>query len=358
VTVDINSGVDPLSGIPSLGEPVRLDQIQWPAVKVGLSRYPWACFAALLSSWTLLAVALWLAALGALIGGIAGFVGGSHAANQFVAGTGQAGGMLGGLGGMVFGFGVGFIIIYGESLLNGGFQVIIALLLGAAIAAGLTLGSIVYEPWLMWLHGFRRPTRAELRVLHPLADHVGQAMGLPGLPPILIDDIRAPAAWAYARHIVVSKRLLELPTDELGGILAHELHHWRTGDAVGTRFVSMCALPAALSMVIIGACRKQGGTFVGFISLLGFWPFAVLTRFLILPVLAWEGRGREYEADAAAVAAGYGPGLMRALDGLRIFEPSRSGWEEALTAAHPPVDFRLEALEEHLAQHFQVPLEP
>ena len=77
------------------------------------------------------------------------------------------------------------------------------------------------------------------------------------------------------------------------------------------------------------------------------WPAFVLVR---PRSRAAHGRSynrrQEYEADAGAIAAGYGPGLASALAKQKDFEIARSGWEEALLKTHPPIEFRLEAIEE------------
>ena len=76
------------------------------------------------------------------------------------------------------------------------------------------------------------------------------------------------------------------------------------------------------------------------------WPALVLVRWVIAPVMVTRGRRLEFEADAAAIAAGYGPALARALTKMGNFETARTGWEAAIMRSHPPIEFRLEAIEE------------
>ncbi len=60
-------------------------------------------------------------------------------------------------------------------------------------------------------------------------------------------DVVVPNALTHMRTVVLSTGLLQaLSDDELEAILAHELHHWRSGDAVGLRMVWVAALPLAL----------------------------------------------------------------------------------------------------------------
>jgi hypothetical protein len=93
--------------------------------------------------------------------------------------------------------------------------------------------------------------------------------------------------------------------------------------------------------------------FVGLLCNVALWPYLVITKCMIEPVLAAEGRKYEYAADKAAVNAGYGPGLSRALEQLRPFERARSGWEDVLYAAHPPLEYRLEAIDDLLSEQRQ-----
>lgn len=84
------------------------------------------------------------------------------------------------------------------------------------------------------------------------------------------------------------------------------------------------------------------------ILLIVFWPFALAVRLLIAPVVGLFSRRHEHGADAAAVAAGHGEGLYRALEQLRDIEPGRSGWERTVAATHPPTELRLEAIEDRM----------
>jgi hypothetical protein len=67
----------------------------------------------------------------------------------------------------------------------------------------------------------------------------------------------------------------------------------------------------------------------------------------MVPAVASESRRIEYEADAGAAVAGFGPTLHKALERLAPFEGGRSAWEAALSATHPPMELRLEALDHH-----------
>jgi Zn-dependent protease with chaperone function len=142
--------------------------------------------------------------------------------------------------------------------------------------------------------------------------------------------------------------LLDLPADQLGGVLAHELHHWRSGDTTGLLFVSMCGLPLTLTANVIAYFRRVRQPLVVVASSAILWPYLLIAKWMIQPLLAAEGRAYEYDADKAAVNAGYGQGLYLALEQLRPFEQARSGWEDVICAAHPPMEYRLEAIEDEI----------
>jgi hypothetical protein len=69
-----------------------------------------------------------------------------------------------------------------------------------------------------------------------------------------------------------------------------------------------------------------------------------MTRVVIAPLVARTQREAEYRADSAVAKAGYGAALALALEKLSYFEAGRTGWEAAITATHPPIELRIEAL--------------
>jgi len=321
--------------------------IEWDKFAVALRRYPRSILVALLSAWTLLAAALWLALIIGIIGAIVGasYVGSS----TFTLGTGQAGGILGSIAGFFIGAGIAFVFVYGQGIRSAGPHILISLLIGLVFAMVLTMLLIWLEHWLMYFRGYRPPSRREAAIIAPVLADVQAAMGLDSLPQILVADHGALGAWAHTRHVVLSHRLLDEPREQLAAVLAHELHHWRSGDSVALLLVSMCAWPLAFTANAIVCIRNVAGKFGAFITGSLLWPFTVISRFIISPVLALESRKYEYEADAAAVRAGFGLGMMQTLEALKIFEPARTGWETVVNASHPPNEYRIEAVEEDMA---------
>lgn len=250
----------------------------------------------------------------------------------------------------------GFILIAVSSTALASVAVIVGSLDGLpASLVGLSTGAVMSitafaltvacEPLTLQLHGHRRLSRRERERVEHLLHEAARRMGLATAPPILISDDGNRNAATYLRHIVVSRTLCnELDDDQLSGLLAHELHHWACADTVGQQFVFTCALPLAL-LYNLSTRLSRVGSLPSVVGGFFLWPAWMLTRVVIRPLIAREGRRHEYEADAAAKAAGYGDGLSRALAYLGDFEAGRSGWEQVVAASHPPTELRLEALE-------------
>lgn len=320
--------------------------VDWNRAALGIRRYPRSILVALISAWTLLAGALWLALLAGIAGAVVGGALGGNASASF--GAGQAGGIVGAVTGFFVGAAAGFVFVYGETVLVAGPRILISLAVGLAFAFLLTLLIIWVEHWLMYFRGYRPPSRRESNTLAPVIQEVQEAMGLTSLPQFLIFDQSSIGAWTQTRHIVISRRLLDQPSDQLAAVIAHELQHWRSGDSIGLLLVTTCGWPLAFTANVILFIRRVAGKFGGFLTGTLLWPFTVISRFVITPVLALESRRYEYEADAAAVQSGFGLGMLHTLDGLKIFEPARSGWETVVNASHPPTEYRIEAIEEDM----------
>jgi Zn-dependent protease with chaperone function len=323
------------------------------SVRVAVRRQPWACAAGLLCGWTALFAALWFAALFAVGGAIGGFIG----LGFLTLGIGQgseAFALAGAVTGFAAGFVAGFLAIFGGSVSSAPLHVVASLVIGAISAWFLTFISVAFEGIFLDFRQYRRPSlRAEEGALKPLLAQVGAKMGLPAVPILRIHDSPVPGTWTHTRTIVLTKGLVsQLDEDEMAGAMAHDLHHWISRDALCERFVWACTFPLVVlvnfyTYIVMGVRSLQW--LAPFIFVL-IWPAFTLLRFVVTPLMRARGRRLEYEADAAAIAAGYGAGLAGALAKTSEFEVARTGWEEALLRTHPPTEFRLEAIEVALAQ--------
>jgi Zn-dependent protease with chaperone function len=342
------------------------DGTSW--LKQGLRRQRAAVLAALVFSWTGMLVVPWGAAVGSLVGtlvglGIAtGWAAGHH---LFSLGPGQAASIVGVAAGFCLGLVGGILLAFDLVLTAHLVAGLVSIMCGAGFSIITVVVVAMFERAALRIRGYRRLSRLEVRRVAPLVKKVADAMDLDGLPRFAMSDGPLPNAWTHMRTIVLTTGLLQMLDDaELTAVLAHELHHWRSGDAVGLRLVWAAALPIALLLDVgswiaggNGAAQRkrdavppQGTTRLrpGVLAIVGWviaWAPWVITRFILAPVSAATQRRYEYEADAAASAIGLATSLSSALGKLGAFEAGRAGWERAMVATHPATELRLEALE-------------
>ncbi len=348
------SGID---GVP----PAYDDGLQW--LMNGWARHPIGVTVALLAGWTGVWLSLWGAVFGALEGlliavGVITNPGVSSA--LFHLGLGQSVTAVGIVSGLALGALGGFLDVLSGLWSFRTSEILIPFLAGAVIAGMVLLNVAAFERLGLRIRGYRRLSRDEVRRVAPLVKQVADAMELPALPRFAMADTVVPNAWTHMRTVVLSSGLLDsLRDDELQGVLAHELHHWSQGDAVGLRLVWVGALPLALiydfGLWLAGSTRSPVSpeTFgiqlpQGLLAIAGWliaWPAWVMTKFVIVPVVAASQRRYEYQADAAAGEIGLAIALSSALRKMGAFETGRTGWEQAIAATHPPVELRLEALQ-------------
>lgn len=372
-----------LPGLPDNAEGVPMGTLQW--VFASSLRMPGATTAALLTAWTGLLVALWVgavSAIGSIVVTAFGISVSGHLAGIASFTSRTSGGIvfLSALIAGAIGFGSGFSATYASSLLGGLSVAAAALFVGIVIGLIFGLLGTILEPTLLSWRGYRRPSEREWNLhLSAAMQTVIDNMKLRSTPDLRIMDVAIPNAWAYSRTIVLTKGLIEgLDPGELAGVLAHEMTHWRRGDGLAMRMVWCFAWPVAVCYSVgmflsgarfgpaaspLGAAAGDGAGAgqqhvdaravsrgaVSFISFLGWmllWPAWVLTKFVVVPASAADSRKVESEADAGAAIAGLEGGLIRALDKLQAFEQARNAWDAALVATHPPIELRIEALEE------------
>ncbi|MEJ3746690.1 M48 family metalloprotease [Actinomycetes bacterium KLBMP 9797] len=335
----------------------------------GMGRDWRATVAALVGGWFGLPVAIALGIVLAVVGGVIGLVGGAVVAGDVLedvpiigevmaefatlGGGGLAalaGIVLGLLGGLAGGLALPWLSNYAEDPVVTVLVVLLNVVTGLVVGALYTLYGVAFESWRLRLAGARRMSRREEEFLLPILRECGLRLGLPNLPRLLIDDGRVPNAFAHTRHIVVQRGLLmEFDHDPvpIAGVLSHELVHWRNADAVAGLFVRGVALPlylahSAATLVL----RIFDNTVVRFLALAVAWPVLASVRYFVVPLQSAQARQAEYRADQGAVLTGHRDGLRLVLGRLqRGFDGNRNGWDQAICAAHPPTELRLEELE-------------
>lgn len=247
----------------------------------------------------------------------------------------------------------------------------------AVLAAGLwfTVAFFFHGSMMRAASGSRPVTRAEMPEIYNLLENLCISRGIP-MPQFEIID--SPALNAFASginrktyRIVLTRGIIErLSTDELEGVIAHELTHIMNRDVrllvIAVIFVGIISfLAEMLFRTILHGGRpnlyarrgnnKNGGGFVVLLLALGIlvvgYVLALVIRFAL-------SRRREYLADAGAVALTKNPdAMMRALQ--RISGQDRvAGMPDEVQqmcienshafmgvfATHPPIQARIETI--------------
>jgi Zn-dependent protease with chaperone function len=313
--------------------------------------------AALLGGWLLLPVAVAVAAFASVRLAV------DVLSEEAIIGAGghgfQAGTLLAALLAFLFGLVGGFVAgllgpwyyVFSDAFLNG-VIVLMGVLLAALLAGALfLLLTTASEGWIMRLQGARRMSRREEQFLIPLVTDCASRLGLTAIPGVLMDDSREINASAGARHLIINQGLLDAfdyDREAVCGVISHELIHWRNADTLNLRFISGLALPLYASYVfLMWLARPFRHPLLYFLFLLVTAPVTFTVQRIIAPLIAIGARAAEYRADQGAVAASHRVGLRRVLSQLRrTVDGTRNGWDETVLAHHPPIELRLEALEE------------
>lgn len=233
------------------------------------------------------------------------------------------------------------------------------------------------ERWAVrMLHGFRRPTAAEVELLQPVVSVVVARCGpaAASLDWYVVDRPRPNALSVGRRAVALTSGLRDayrdglLTGDQVVALLAHEVGHHTTGTgrlglaggwlmlpwtivhtfltgfvggllrAVPLARVSLLLVPVAVVRAAIELYSHGGGAPL---LLLGLFAAA----FGAGPADAALRRAGEYAADRYVAALGLAPELAGALSALRVETADRRGWLPRLLADHPPVERRLARLD-------------
>ena len=208
--------------------------------------------------------------------------------------------------------------------------------------------------------------------LYNIVENLSITTGLP-MPKVYIVNDKAPNAFATGRdpqHAVVAATtgLLDIMDDkELTAVMAHEMSHVKNYDIrvsmIVFGLVCMVGLISdiAFRMVFYGDRRRNNeGSPVGYVLIM---IAAVLSPVLAAVAQMAVSRQREYLADASAVnITRYPEGMIAALKKLQahsqpmksqntaaapmyINDPLRKGFFNNLFSTHPPIEKRIERLE-------------
>ncbi len=208
--------------------------------------------------------------------------------------------------------------------------------------------------------------------LYNIVENLSITAGVP-MPKVCIVDDPAPNAFATGRdpeHALVAATtgLLDIMDDkELTAVMAHEMSHVKNYDirvsmiVFGLTCVVGVISDIALRLVYYGDRRRsEEGSPLGYLFLL---LAGILAPFVAALAQMAVSREREYLADASAAhLTRYPEGMISALKKLQthsqpmknqnvasssmyISNPLRKGWFSGLFSTHPPLEKRIERLE-------------
>lgn len=220
--------------------------------------------------------------------------------------------------------------------------------------------------------GARQITKKENPRLYNIVENLSITTGLP-MPKVYVIDDPAPNAFATGRdpkHAIVAATtgLMDIMDNkELTAVMAHEMSHVKNYDIRVSMIVFglVCVVglisDIAFRMMFYGNRRRdEEGSPMGYVLIL---LAAVLSPIVAAVAQMAVSRQREYLADASAVKiTRYPEGMISALKKLQsqgrpiknqniaaasmyINDPLRKGFFNNLLSTHPPIEKRIERLE-------------
>lgn len=215
-------------------------------------------------------------------------------------------------------------------------------------------------------------SKKDNRRLYNIVENLSLTTGLP-MPKVYVIDDPAPNAFATGRdpkHAVVAATtgLLDIMDDkELTAVMAHEMSHVKNYDirvsmiVFGLTCVVGLISDLAFRLMFYGNRRRDNeGSPMGYLLVV---IAAILSPILAAVAQMAVSREREYLADASAVnITRYPEGMIGALKKLQahaapmrsqntaaasmyINDPLRKGFFNDLFSTHPPIEKRIERLE-------------
>ena len=262
------------------------------------------------------------------------------------------------------------LLIYIGQILGGHSGMIIAFV----FAAIMNVGAYWFSDKIV-LALYRAQPLEQEHEIYGLVREIAQRARMP-LPRLYRIPSEAPNAFATGRNpahgvVVVSDGLLRiLSTEELKGVLAHEMSHIKNRDTL----ISAIAATIASCIVMLANMAKWAAIFGGMSGrrdgedrhggALGFLFMAILAPLAASLIQMAISRSREFQADAnGAQFAGGASGLISALQKIHaaarqmpleratpatahlfIINPLTAGSFLQLFSTHPPIEQRIERL--------------
>lgn len=256
---------------------------------------------------------------------------------------------------------------------------------GMLIALVIALGMNFFAYWnsdkmVLSMYGARQVGPNEAPQLYGIVEQLARRAGLP-MPKVFIMENDQPNAFATGRspqHAAVAATtglLQRLSTEEVTGVLAHELAHVKHRDTltmtITATFAGAISMLANFAMFFGGGQRDENGNSNG-VGLIGGLLLAILAPLGAMLVQMAISRSREYEADRGGAEISGNPlwlasALQRLEQGaaaipnpeaerhpatahLFIVNPLHGGGIGSLFATHPSMEDRIARLRQMAAQ--------
>lgn len=249
---------------------------------------------------------------------------------------------------------------------------------GMVIALGLAVAMNFFAYWnadkmILSIYGAREVDRQSAPGFYGIIEQLAERAGMP-MPRVYIIDNEQPNAFATGRNpenaaVAATTGILRtLSSEELAGVMAHELAHVKHRDTLIMTITA--SLAGAIGMLanfafLFGGSRDENGhsSPLGWVGILAVMIIAPLTATLVQLAIS---RGREYEADregaalcgqplwlasalakiqrGAAAIPNYDAERNPATAHLFIVNPLHGHAFDGLFSTHPPVDERIRRL--------------
>ncbi|MGB9636896.1 MAG: zinc metalloprotease HtpX [Thermoplasmata archaeon] len=227
---------------------------------------------------------------------------------------------------------------------------------------------------VLWSYGARIVESHEYPRLHSIVEEVAMKAGIPK-PRVAVVPVPTPNAFATGRNpkhatVAVTEGILGLLNDrELAGVIAHEISHIRNRDILVMTIASIIASAISIiarfvfySVLFGGRRERELNPVVVALAVLAAITLPIAAMLVQLAI----SRSREYKADATGAKLIRNPlalaDALRKLDrGVRrkplergnpatsslfIVNPFSASTIVNLLSTHPPIEKRIEKLEE------------
>jgi heat shock protein HtpX len=255
---------------------------------------------------------------------------------------------------------------------------------GMLVALGLAVATNLFAYWnsdkvVLSMYGAQEVDRQTAPGLYGIVEQLVTRAGLP-MPRVYIIESDQPNAFATGRDpehaaVVASTGLLRmLSSEELAGVMAHELSHVKNRDTLIMTITAMLAggigMLANLAFLFGQSRNSEGNS--NPLGLVGTLLIMIVAPFAAMLVQMGISRSREYEADrSGAEISGRPLWLAAALQKIEqavaqigneaadrnpatahlfIVNPLHGGAMDSLFSTHPSTENRIQALQELAAR--------